>query len=121
MTVQATSDDKFSFGLWTVGWRAQDPFGAPTRPELDPVEAVHRLAGVGAHRGTFPDGDPLPPATADAERRQIVDRFRKALEETGLVVPMATTNTFSHPIFRDGAFTSNDRTVRRYALRKIIR
>jgi len=36
-------------------------------------------------------------------------------------VPMATTNLFTHPVFKDGAFTSNDRDVRRYALRKVVR
>ena len=115
------SEDRFSFGLWTVGWPAADPFGAPTRPPLDPVETVHRLAELGAWGVSFHDDDLIPFGSADAERERIVARFRAALDETGLVVPMATTNLFSHPVFRDGAFTSNDRAVRRFAVRKVMR
>jgi len=116
-----TPDDRFSFGLWTVGWTAGDPFGGPTRAAIDPVETVHRLAELGAWGVTFHDDDLIPHGSSDIERDQIVQRFAKALDETGLVVPMATTNTFSHPVFKDGAFTSNDRDIRRYALRKIMR
>src|SRR5215204_3900231 len=116
-----TRDDKFSFGLWTVGWPARDPFGDATRPPLDPVESVHRLAELGAWGVTFHDDDLIPFGAAGDERERHVKRFREALEETGLVVPMATTNTFTHPVFRDGAFTANDRDVRRYAVRKIMR
>ena len=121
MAAQPTKDDHFSFGLWTVGWRALDQFGDPTRPALDPVESVHRLAERGAWGVTFHDDDLIPFGTADAEREKIISRFRDALTETGLVVPMMTTNTFSHPVFKDGGFTSNDRSVRRFALRKIAR
>ncbi|GIF40885.1 xylose isomerase [Actinoplanes xinjiangensis] len=121
MSVQPTRDDKFSFGLWTVGWQARDPFGDATRPALDPVEAVHKLAEVGAYGITFHDDD-LVPFGADAQTRDgIVAGFKKALDETGLVVPMVTTNLFTHPVFKDGGFTSNDRNVRRYALRKVLR
>ncbi|MBO0701999.1 MAG: xylose isomerase [Candidatus Dormibacteraeota bacterium] len=116
-----TKDDKFSFGLWTVGWQGVDVFGAAIRPPLDPVEAVHRLAGLGAWGITFHDEDLIPFGTPAAERDRIIQRFKEALKETGLVVPMATTNTFSQPLFKDGGFTSNDRSVRRYALRKIAR
>lgn len=117
----ATAEDKFSFGLWTVGWQARDPFGDPTRPPIDPVEVVHRLAGLGAYGVTFHDDDLVPPGSTEAEREAVIERFRDALRETGLVVPMATTNLFTHPVFRDGALTSNDRDVRRYALRKVMR
>ncbi len=116
-----TPADKFSFGLWTVGWAAQDQFGSASRPALDPVEGVHRLAELGAWGITFHDDDVVPFGAEPAEREAILKRFRAALEETGLVVPMVTTNTFSHPVFKDGAFTSNDRGVRRYGLRKVIR
>ncbi|HEV8424861.1 MAG TPA: xylose isomerase [Actinomycetes bacterium] len=116
-----TRADKFSFGLWTVGWQARDPFGDATRPPLDPVEAVHRLAELGAFGVTFHDDDMIPFGADGEERERHIKRFREALEATGLVVPMATTNTFTHPVFRDGAFTANDRDVRRYALRKIMR
>jgi xylose isomerase len=116
-----TKDDKFSFGLWTVGWQGVDVFGNAIRPPLDPVEAVHRLAGLGAWGITFHDDDLIPFGTGPEERDRIIQRFKDALEETGLVVPMATTNTFSQPLFKDGGFTSNDRSVRRYALRKIAR
>ena len=118
---EPTPEDKFSFGLWTVGWRANDPFGDATRPALDPVEAVHRLADLGAWGITFHDDDLVPYGTSEPERAAAIARFRTALEETGLVVPMATTNTFSHPVFKDGAFTSTDKDIRRYALRKIMR
>ena len=111
-------EDRFSFGLWTVGWQARDPFGDATRAPLDPVESVHRLAELGAYGVTFHDDDLLP-----SQRRagRAIARFEKALAETGLKVPMATTNLFTHPVFKDGGFTSNDRDVRRYALRKVIR
>ncbi|GAA3221903.1 xylose isomerase [Pseudonocardia petroleophila] len=119
--VQPTRDDHFSFGLWTVGWPAADPFGTATRPWLDPVESVHRLSDLGAWGVTFHDDDLLPFGSTPDERSRILTRFRAALDETGLVVPMMTTNTFTHPVFKDGAFTSNDRGVRRFALRKILR
>ena len=113
--------DKFTFGLWTVGYQGRDPFGDPTRAALDPVETVHRLAELGAYGVTFHDDDLVPFGSTDAERAQRIGRFRAALDETGLRVPMATTNLFNHPVFKDGAFTANDRDVRRYALRKTIR
>jgi len=119
--MQPTPADRFTFGLWTVGWQARDPFGDATRPPLDPVEAVHRLAELGAYGLTFHDDDLVPFGSSASARDEHIARFRKALDETGLVVPMATTNLFLHPVFRDGAFTSNDRPVRRYALRKVLR
>ncbi|MEU8614610.1 xylose isomerase [Actinoplanes sp. NPDC048791] len=121
MSVQPTREDKFSFGLWTVGWTARDPFGDATRTALDPIEAVHKLADLGAYGITFHDDD-LVPFGSDAHTRDgIIANFKKALEETGLIVPMVTTNLFTHPVFKDGGFTSNDRSVRRYALRKVLR
>ena len=116
-----TPQDHFTFGLWTVGWQARDPFGDATRPPLDPVETVHRLAELGAYGVTFHDDDLIPFGSSDSDREKHIARFKEALAETGLVVPMATTNTFNHPVFKDGAFTSNDRSVRRYAMRKIMR
>ncbi|RTL67969.1 MAG: xylose isomerase [Pseudonocardiaceae bacterium] len=121
MATQPTREDRFSFGLWTVGWPARDPFGDATRPALDPVESVHRLSDLGAWGVTFHDDDLIPFGTEAGERDRIVARFRGALDETGLVVPMMTTNLFTHPVFKDGAFTSNDRGVRRFALRKVLR
>ncbi|MEV0806149.1 xylose isomerase [Micromonospora sp. NPDC050200] len=121
MAPRPTPADKFSFGLWTVGWQARDPFGDATRPALDPVEAVHRLAELGAYGITFHDDDLVPFGADAATRDAHLARFRKALDETGLVVPMVTTNLFTHPVFKDGGFTSNDRDVRRYALRKVLR
>ncbi|MEU8237531.1 xylose isomerase [Actinoplanes missouriensis] len=121
MSVQATREDKFSFGLWTVGWQARDAFGDATRTALDPVEAVHKLAEIGAYGITFHDDD-LVPFGSDAQTRDgIIAGFKKALDETGLIVPMVTTNLFTHPVFKDGGFTSNDRSVRRYAIRKVLR
>ncbi|GGV23051.1 xylose isomerase [Streptomyces spectabilis] len=121
MSYQPTPEDKFSFGLWTVGWQGRDPFGDATRAPLDPAEAVRRLAELGAYGVTFHDDDLIPFGSSDADRATHVKRFRTALDATGLVVPMATTNLFTHPVFKDGAFTANDREVRRYALRKTIR
>jgi len=117
----ATKQDKFTFGLWTVGWRAQDPFGDATRAPVDPVESVHRLAELGAYGVTFHDDDLVPFGTGAGERDRIVARFKDALDETGMVVPMATTNLFTHPMFKEGALTANDRGVRRFALRKVMR
>ncbi|WP_411104614.1 xylose isomerase [Streptomyces sp. cmx-4-9] len=116
-----TPAHKFTFGLWTVGWQGRDPFGDATRPALDPVESVERLAELGAYGVTFHDDDLIPFGAGDAAREQAVKRFRTALDTAGLKVPMATTNLFTHPVFKDGAFTANDRDVRRYALRKTIR
>ncbi|MFI7130293.1 xylose isomerase [Nonomuraea sp. NPDC050153] len=113
-----TPTDQFTFGLWTVGWQARDPFGDASRPPLDPVESVHRLSELGAYGVTFHDDDLL---AVEPDRDKAIAAFRKALDETGMKVPMATTNLFTHPVFKDGAFTSNDRDVRRYALRKVIR
>jgi xylose isomerase len=120
-TLQPTPEDRFTFGLWTIGWQARDPFGDPTRPPLDPVRSVHELAALGAYGVTFHDDDLIPFGSDDAGRRAHIDRFVKALDETGMKVPMMTTNLFSHPVFKDGAFTSNDRSVRRFAIRKVMR
>ncbi|MEU8763727.1 xylose isomerase [Streptomyces sp. NPDC048659] len=116
-----TPDDRFTFGLWTVGWQGRDPFGDATRPALDPVETVERLAALGAYGVTFHDDDLIPFGAEENVRTKAVTRFRAALDRTGLKVPMATTNLFTHPVFKDGAFTANDRDVRRFALRKTIR
>ena len=121
MTTSPTPDDKFTFGLWTVGWQARDPFGDATRAPLDAVEAVHRLADLGAYGVTFHDDDLVPFGADDADRGKRIEAFKKALDETGMKAPMLTTNLFTHPVFKDGAFTSNNREVRRYALRKVMR
>src|SRR5437899_3539577 len=121
MMLQPTRDDRFTFGLWTVGWQARDPFGDATRPPLDPVESVHRLSELGAYGVTFHDDDVIPFGSDDSTRQQHISRFSKALDETGLKVPMVTTNLFTHPVFKDGGFTSNNRDVRRFALRKVMR
>ncbi|MET8755432.1 xylose isomerase [Streptomyces sp. NPDC004667] len=121
MSYTPEPDDRFTFGLWTVGWQGRDPFGDATRPEQDPAEAVRRLADLGAYGVTFHDDDLIPFDADQTERDLRVKRFRRALDDTGMAVPMATTNLFTHPVFKDGAFTANDRDVRRYALRKTIR
>ena len=117
----ATRDDRFTFGLWTVGWQGRDPFGDATRAALDPVVAVHELAARGAAGVTFHDDDLVPFGSGDADRDKHIARFKDALAETGMTVPMMTTNLFTHPVFKDGGFTSNDRSVRRFALRKVAR
>ena len=114
------SEDKFTFGLWTVGNTGGDPFGGPVREKKSPVELVHLLAEVGAWGVNFHDNDLVPIDATPAERDQIVREFKKALDETGLVVPMATTNLFADPIFKDGAFTANDPKVRAFALQKTM-
>ncbi len=113
-------EHKFTFGLWTVGSVGRDPFGEPVRAPLSPVELVHLLAEVGAYGVNFHDNDLVPIDATPAERDRIVADFKKALTETGLVVPMATTNLFGDPAFKDGAFTSNDPQVRAYALHKTM-
>ena len=116
-----TPTDKFTFGLWTIGYNGTDPFGGPTRPPLDVVDAVTHLAELGAWGLTFHDDDLYAFGSTDAERQKQIDRLKQALADTGLVVPMITTNLFSQPVFKDGGFTSNDRSVRRFALRKVLR
>lgn len=111
---------KFSFGLWTVGNVGRDPFGEPVRKTLSPVEIVHLLAEVGAWGVNFHDNDLVPIDASASQKAQIVADFKQALKDTGLVVPMATTNLFGHPAFKDGAFTSNDPAVRAYALQKTM-
>ena len=113
--------DKFTFGLWTVGNRGRDPFGEFVRPSLDPVKAVHRLADAGAWGVNFHDNDLVPIDATPAERDVIVRGFKAALAATGMTVPMATTNLFTDPVFKDGAFTSHDPNVRAYALQKTMR
>ena len=112
---------KFTFGLWTVGNTGRDTFGDPTRPRIDPNDSVRHLAELGAYGVSMHDDDLVPYDAAPAERDRIVRQFGRTLEENGLVVAMATTNLFGHPVFKDGAFTSNDRGVRRYAIAKTMR
>jgi xylose isomerase len=121
METDAYSEYRFTFGLWTVGNPGRDPFGDPTRPPRDPVDTVHRLAEAGAWGVSLHDNDLVPVGTSAAERDRIVSRFAAALSERGLGVGMATTNLFTHPAFKDGAFTSNDRGVRRAAIGKAMR
>jgi xylose isomerase len=117
---QPTPDDRFTFGLWTVGNPGRDPFGAEVREPLDPVEVVHRLADMGAYGVNFHDNDLVPFGSSAQEREAILKRFRHALDQTGLRVPMATTNLFSRPVFKEGAFTANDPGVRRLAVAKAL-
>ncbi len=118
--LQPRPDHKFTFGLWTVGNPGRDPFGQEVRAPLDPVESVRRLADLGAYGVNLHDNDLVPHGSTPAERESILKRFRAALDETGMKVPMATTNLFSRPIFKEGAFTANDPDVRRFAVRKTL-
>lgn len=113
-------EHKFTFGLWTVGNIGRDPFGEPTRPAKSPAELVYLLGEVGAYGVNFHDNDLIPIDATPAERDQILSEFKKALADTGIVVPMATTNLFGDPAFKDGAFTSNDPKVRAYAVQKTM-
>ncbi|TFD42843.1 xylose isomerase [Cryobacterium sp. TMT2-10] len=121
MALTPTPADKFSFGLWTIGYNGADPFGGPTRPPLDIVDAVENLARIGAYGLTFHDDDLFAFGSTDAARQSQIDRVKQACADTGLIIPMITTNLFSAPVFKDGGFTSNDRSVRRFALRKVLR
>ncbi len=115
-----TREDKFSFGLWTVGNPGRDPFGDPTRPPLAPERIVQRLSELGAWGINLHDNDLVPIDATPQQRDKIVSDFKNALNNFGMVVPMATTNTFSHPVFKDGGFTSNDPKIRAYGLQKIM-
>jgi xylose isomerase len=121
MSYDPKPEHKFTFGLWTVGSPGRDPFGLPTRDVPGPADLVHLLAEVGAYGVNFHDNDLVPIDATPAERDRIVADFKQALNATGLVVPMATTNLFTDPVFKDGAFTSNDPKVRAYALQKTVR
>ena len=121
MSPTPTKDDHFSFGLWTIGYNGADPFGGPTRAPLDVVHGLEKLSELGAWGLTFHDDDLFPFGASDAERQTQIDRLKQGLADTGMVVPMITTNLFSAPVFKDGGFTSNDRAVRRFALRKVLR
>ena len=118
--LQPSPEDRFSFGLWTVGWQGVDVFGGAVREPLDSVVAVNRLAELGAYGISFHDNDVFPFSATPAERSRAIARLREAVQSAGLVIPMVTHNLFSHPVFRDGAFTANDREVRRFAVRKVL-
>lgn len=118
---QPKQEDKFTFGLWTVGNRGRDPFGDATRASISPVTIVKQLSKLGAHGVNLHDNDLIPIDASAAERDRIVNEFKQALNDYGMHVPMATTNLFYDPVFKDGAFTSNDPRVRLYALQKTMR
>ncbi|MFZ2163888.1 MAG: xylose isomerase, partial [Propionibacteriaceae bacterium] len=121
MTLAPTPADQFTFGLWTVGYNGADPFGGPTRAPLDVVHVVEKLHEYGAYGLTLHDDDLFAFGSTEVERRNQIDRLKAACAATGIKVPMITTNLFSAPVFKDGGFTSNDRAVRRFALRKVLR
>ena len=115
-----TKEDKFSFGLWTVGNPGRAPFGDAVREPMDPCHIVRKLAEIGAWGVNLHDNDLVPFGASANERDGLVADFREALDASGMVVPMATTNLFTHPVFKDGAFTANDPKVRAFALRKTM-
>lgn len=117
---QPKPEHKFTFGLWTVGNQGRDPFGEPTRAPVDPADSVRRLAEIGAYGVNLHDNDLIPFDATAAQRERILKDFKAALADTGLKVPMATTNLFSQPIFKDGAFTSSDPQVRAFAIHKTM-
>ena len=119
---EPTPDDKFTFGIWAIGNVGADPFGGPTRNNLSPAKRAEIVGEAGGAYGVnFHDDDLVPPDATEAEAKEIKDDFRKVLERYNLKVPMATTNLFGHPVFRDGAFTNNDPEIRAYAIRKTMR
>jgi xylose isomerase len=117
----ATPENKFSFGLWTIGNRGRDPFGEAVRPKIEIVDMLKGLADLGVYGVSFHDDDLMTFGAPESQRRAELETFKKTLDETGLVCSMATTNLFYHPVFKDGAFTSNDPQVRRYAIQKSMR
>ncbi len=121
MTYTPVPEDKFSFGLWTVAYPGRDPFGDATRADMDPIYALEQLASLGAYGVNFHDDDLIPFGSADKERDAIIARWKQGLADTGIVVTTATTNLFSHPVFKEGALTANNRDVRRFALQKVMR
>jgi xylose isomerase len=121
MVAAPTPDDRFSFGLWTVSWQARDPFGDATRPPLDPIEAIEQLAAAGAWGVTFHDDDLIPFGSDAGTRDKLIAGFKDACAKNSITIEMVTTNLFTHPVFKDGGLTSNDRSVRRFALRKVLR
>jgi xylose isomerase len=121
MTRKPTIEDRFSFGLWTIGYSGIDTFGSPTRAPMDVVHVVEKLADLGAYGLSFHDDDLFAFGSSDTVRQGQIDRLKQVLADTGLIVPMVTTNLFSAPVFKDGGFTSNDRNVRRFAIRKVLR
>lgn len=116
-----SAETKFTFGLWTVGWLGADPFGAATRAPISLEETLENLKSAGAYGITAHDDDLFPFESTDTQRRAVIDQLKAGLANTGLKMPMLTTNLFSHPVFKEGAFTANDREVRRFALRKALR
>lgn len=121
MTREPRPEDRFSFGLWTIAHPGRDPFGDSTRPPLPSVDFVRGLAEIGAWGVSFHDDDLMSFGAPESQRRRELETFKSALEQTGIVCSMATTNLFWHPVFKDGAFTSNDRDVRRFAIAKTLR
>ena len=117
---QPRPEHHFTFGLWTVGNPGRDPFGEPVRQPLAPVTIVKKLAELGAYGVNLHDNDLVPIGSTTPERDRIVREFKQALSDTGMKVPMATTNLFTDPAFKDGAFTSRDRRVRTFALQKTM-
>jgi xylose isomerase len=118
---EPTPADRFSFGIWTVGWQGVDVFGTAVRPPMPAERAVRKLAALGAYGVSFHDNDVFAFDASETERQARIQAFRQALDDTGLVVTTATTNLFAHPVFREGAFTANDRQVRRFAIAKVMR
>ena len=112
---------KFTFGLWTVGNPGRDPFGEPTRERITPIQVCRMLGEIGAYGVNLHDNDLVPIDATPPQRDQIVKDFRKAMKDNGLVCPMATTNLFGDPAFKDGAFTSNNARIRAYAIQKTMR
>src|SRR5438876_12146082 len=113
-------EDRFSFGIWTVGWQGVDVFGSAVRPPMPAERAVYKLAELGAYGVNFHDNDVFAFDATPAERDERIGAFRKALAETGLVVTTATTTLFVHPMFLDVAYTVNDREIQWYALVKLL-
>jgi xylose isomerase len=116
-----TKEDKFAFGVWCLQNRGRDPFGDQTRPELPALECIKGLAQRNCYGFEFHDNDILPFGASAAQRDQILRDVKKAIGDWGIKATMATTNTFYHPVFKDGAFTSTDPAVRLYTTQKVIR
>ncbi|HZQ47336.1 MAG TPA: TIM barrel protein, partial [Verrucomicrobiae bacterium] len=97
-------------GVWNLG-PGRDPFGGPTRAEIPVLERIPLLADAGityieAHDVEIPASD--------------VSAAIELLRKHRLKMGMYTPSFFADPIFKDGAMTSNDSTIRKRALKNAL-
>jgi xylose isomerase len=118
--IQVSRKDKFAFGLWTVMNAGADPFGVATRPPLSGLDAIKGLGERQVYGFEYHDNDLWPIDASPADIRRAVAKAKRLMASTGIKCTAATTNLFTHPVFKDGAFTSHDPRVRAYAVQKAM-